>query len=79
MRLVAVVALGRALAYVLYGACGADSVMRIRSAILIASIVSTAIKVAVPWDRVVVLRLGRYHALRGPGRFGIIPVIAGTT
>jgi regulator of protease activity HflC (stomatin/prohibitin superfamily) len=34
-----------------------------------------AVKVAAPWHRVVVLRLGRFHGLRGPGLFGIIPVI----
>jgi regulator of protease activity HflC (stomatin/prohibitin superfamily) len=40
-----------------------------------ASIVSSAIKVADQWDRAVILRLGRFHALRGPGLFFIIPVI----
>lgn len=71
----AIVALGWALAHVLYGTYGTESITIISVAILVASIVSTAIKVAAPWDRVVVLRLGRYHALRGPGLFGIIPVI----
>ena len=70
-----IVALGCALAYVLYGTYGIESVTIVSVAILIAWIVSTAVKVAAPWDRVVVLRLGRYHALRGPGLFGIIPVI----
>jgi regulator of protease activity HflC (stomatin/prohibitin superfamily) len=40
-----------------------------------ASIVSSAIKVADQWDRAVILRLGRFHALRGPGIFFIIPII----
>ncbi len=40
-----------------------------------ATIVSSAIKVADQWDRAVVLRLGRFHALKGPGLFLIIPVI----
>jgi len=40
-----------------------------------AIIVSSAIKVADQWDRAVILRLGRFHALKGPGLFFIIPVI----
>jgi uncharacterized membrane protein YqiK len=34
-----------------------------------------AIRVAEQWERVAVLRLGRYSGLRGPGIFMIIPVI----
>jgi regulator of protease activity HflC (stomatin/prohibitin superfamily) len=34
-----------------------------------------AIRVAEQWERVAVLRLGRYSGLRGPGIFTIIPVI----
>jgi len=34
-----------------------------------------AIKIANPWEKVAVLRLGRYAGLRGPGIFHIIPVI----
>ncbi len=34
-----------------------------------------AIKVARQWERVAVLRLGRYRGLKGPGLFMIIPVI----
>ena len=37
--------------------------------------VSCAIQVADQWDRAVVLRLGTFHSLRGPGLFFIIPVI----
>jgi regulator of protease activity HflC (stomatin/prohibitin superfamily) len=42
---------------------------------LIALIVSYSIKVADQWEKVVVLRLGSFHSLRGPGLFFIIPVI----
>jgi regulator of protease activity HflC (stomatin/prohibitin superfamily) len=41
---------------------------------LFAIVISSAIKVADQWDRAVVLRLGRFHALKGPGLFFIIPV-----
>lgn len=40
-----------------------------------AILVAWATKVANQWDRAVVLRLGKFHALRGPGLFFIIPVI----
>jgi hypothetical protein len=44
-------------------------------AFVIALIVSLAIKVADQWEKVVVLRLGKFNALRGPGLFFIVPVI----
>jgi regulator of protease activity HflC (stomatin/prohibitin superfamily) len=34
-----------------------------------------AIKVMQPWERVALLRLGRYAGLRGPGLFFIVPVV----
>jgi regulator of protease activity HflC (stomatin/prohibitin superfamily) len=42
---------------------------------LIALFVSSSVKIADQWDRAVVLRLGKYHSLRGPGLFFIIPII----
>jgi regulator of protease activity HflC (stomatin/prohibitin superfamily) len=42
---------------------------------LLALIVAMATKVADQWNRAVVLRLGKFHSLRGPGLFFIIPVI----
>jgi regulator of protease activity HflC (stomatin/prohibitin superfamily) len=42
---------------------------------LVATVVSSAIKVADQWERAVVLRLGRFSAQRGPGLFFIVPVI----
>jgi regulator of protease activity HflC (stomatin/prohibitin superfamily) len=44
-------------------------------AFVLAVIVSSSIKVADQWDRAVVLRLGRFHILRGPGLFLLIPII----
>jgi len=41
----------------------------------IALIISSAVKVADQWEKAVVLRLGRFHSLRGPGLFFIIPII----
>ena len=44
-------------------------------AFIIALVVSFSIKVADQWERVVVLRLGKFRSLKGPGLFFIIPVI----
>jgi regulator of protease activity HflC (stomatin/prohibitin superfamily) len=42
---------------------------------IIAIIVSSAIKVADQWEKAVVLRLGKFRVINGPGLFFIIPVI----
>src|SRR5664280_2285172 len=44
-------------------------------AFVIALIVTLSIKVADQWNRAVVLRLGKFQSLQGPGLFFIIPVI----
>jgi regulator of protease activity HflC (stomatin/prohibitin superfamily) len=73
----AIVAVGVALAYVPYAKYGSASgtIIVVCVAVVVALIVSSAIKVAAPWDRAVVLRLGRFRTLRGAGVFGIIPII----
>src|SRR3977135_3537717 len=38
-----------------------------------------AIKVADQWERAIVLRMGKYAGLRGPGLFHIIPVVESIT
>lgn len=38
-----------------------------------------ALKVANQWEKAVVLRLGKFHGLRGPGMFWIIPIIDAVT
>ena len=45
------------------------------TAFVIALVFSVAIKVADQWEKAVILRLGRFHALKGPGLFFIIPII----
>jgi len=42
---------------------------------LIGVYVLFALKVASQWEKAVVLRLGKIHALKGPGAFWIIPII----
>jgi len=51
------------------------SLLWIVAALAVGMIVALSIKIAPQWDRAVVLRLGRFHALRGPGLFFILPVI----
>ena len=41
----------------------------------VALLISMAIKIADPWSRAIVLRLGRFQSLRGPGLFLIVPII----
>lgn len=73
---VVIVTIGVALNYVLYGiSTSLGSYWLIVATVISAIVVSIAIKVANQWDRAVVLRLGRFHALRGPGLFFIIPII----
>ena len=42
---------------------------------IVASIVANAVKVADQWERVVVLRLGKFRSLEGPGLFFIVPIL----
>jgi regulator of protease activity HflC (stomatin/prohibitin superfamily) len=71
-----VMSLGLALAYVVNGLAGNVEAIGVGvAALIVASIVSSAIRVANQWDRAVILRLGQFHALRGPGLFFIIPVV----
>ena len=69
--------MGCALAYVPYALHGSliVTVVILCAAFAVALLVSSAIKVASPWDRAVVLRLGQFRKLSGPGVFGIIPII----
>lgn len=55
------------------GGIGANLV--IPATVLIGFLVAYAIKVADQWSRAIVLRLGRFHALKGPGLFFIVPII----
>jgi regulator of protease activity HflC (stomatin/prohibitin superfamily) len=43
--------------------------------LVLAGLISSSLQVANQWDRAVVLRMGKFQELRGPGLFFIIPVI----
>ena len=68
--------LGVALAYASHGVAATWEVAGISiGAFVLALLVSSAIQIADQWDRAVILRLGQFHSLRGPGLFFIIPII----
>jgi hypothetical protein len=43
--------------------------------ILFSGLFASAIRIADQWERAVVLRMGKYKSLKGPGSFMIIPII----
>jgi len=73
---IAILAIGGGIAYAVFSAtANLASVWIGIITFVIALVVSSAIKVADQWERVVVLRLGKFRALKGPGLFLIIPII----
>jgi regulator of protease activity HflC (stomatin/prohibitin superfamily) len=71
-----ILAIGIGLAYAGYVRWGALPSAAIGvAALVLAVVVSNAIQVADQWDRAIILRLGGFHALKGPGLFFIIPII----
>ena len=42
---------------------------------IVAAYILFALKVASQWEKAVVLRLGKFHGLRGPGVFWMIPIV----
>ncbi len=71
-----ILAVGIAVGYATYTTAAVwKSLWILVSAFVIACLVSNAIKVADQWNRAVVLRLGHFHSLKGPGLFYIIPII----
>ncbi len=71
-----VAGLGAALTYGVYDPRHpAEGVAVACVAFLIAVTVSLSVKVAAPWDRAVVLRLGKFRGLRGPGVFLLVPIV----
>ena len=73
---IVILAVGAAFAYARRGvALNLEVALIGGAAFLLALFVSSAIQVADQWDRVVILRLGHIHALKGPGLFFIVPII----
>ena len=73
---VVIFGLGVALAYARHEVAATWEVVGIGiGAFVLALLVSAAIQIADQWDRAVILRLGQFHSLRGPGLFFIVPII----
>ena len=77
MALVAVILIVGLPAAAALGSAGADlqSKFVLGLTLVVAVLVGVSVKVANQWGRAVVLRLGRFEALRGPGLFFIVPVV----
>jgi regulator of protease activity HflC (stomatin/prohibitin superfamily) len=73
---VIIAGIGVALSYALKGTMGNTTGIIVGAgSFVIACLVSSSIKIAYPWDKAVVLRLGKFQSLRGPGLFFIIPIL----
>jgi regulator of protease activity HflC (stomatin/prohibitin superfamily) len=73
---VVIAGLGGALAFLVNGVAGNVAAVGIGGVtIVVAMIASSAIRVADQWDRAIILRLGQFHSLKGPGLFFLIPVV----
>jgi len=71
-----ILGIGVGFTYTIYGAqANTEGTVIDVISFLIALIVSSSIKVADQWEKVVVLRLGGFHSLKGPGLFFIIPIV----
>ncbi|MHB8885773.1 MAG: slipin family protein [Methylovirgula sp.] len=73
---IVILGIGLVFAYAAFGfSNGLAGYVFILAAFVVATIASSAVKVADQWNRAVVLQLGRFQALRGPGLFFIVPII----
>jgi len=43
--------------------------------LIVSALIASSIKTAKQWEKAVVLRFGKFHSLRGPGFFMILPII----
>ena len=73
---VVVLGIGAALAYATHMASADFAAIAILAiSFVLACVISSAIQVADQWSKAVVLRLGKFRSLEGPGVFLIIPLI----
>lgn len=74
---VLILIIGASIAYSSYSsqADTGGTMVTIVLAFVIAALVSSAVKVADQWEKAVVLRLGKFRVIQGPGLFFIIPII----
>jgi regulator of protease activity HflC (stomatin/prohibitin superfamily) len=76
LSFIVILAIGGGIAFATYSPTAYKESLCIGGgAFVIALTISLAIRVADQWDKAVILRLGKFHALKGPGLFVIIPII----
>jgi regulator of protease activity HflC (stomatin/prohibitin superfamily) len=80
LRQIGIASVGVALFVIAFALGGAAAAVTNNPALLLAGIVVGiyflfAIRVADQWEKIAVLRFGRYLGLRGPGLFHIIPIV----
>jgi regulator of protease activity HflC (stomatin/prohibitin superfamily) len=51
------------------------SILYALAGIVVAALIASSIKIADQWEKAVVLRLGKFKGLKGPGPFLIIPIV----
>jgi regulator of protease activity HflC (stomatin/prohibitin superfamily) len=59
----------------IFGNSDTESLIIDGGAFALALVIASAIKIANPWDKAVVLRLGNFQSLKGPGLFFIVPIL----
>ncbi len=73
---VVILGIGVALAYSTFVASAQSTGIVIAvSSFVVAALAASATKIANQWERAVILRLGRFQVLSGPGLFFIIPIV----
>jgi regulator of protease activity HflC (stomatin/prohibitin superfamily) len=70
------IVIGGAVAWLIQLRVGAGPAVAFQAVVIVAAtLLAAATKIASQWERAVVLRLGRFRALNGPGLFFIIPIV----
>jgi regulator of protease activity HflC (stomatin/prohibitin superfamily) len=73
---IVILGIGAIAAYAAYRVSGAfTGLWIVGGAFVLASVLASAIRVADQWSKAVVLRLGKFRSLEGPGLFLIVPLI----
>ena len=73
---IVIASIGFALSFAISSDLTSFSVQIVLVLFLLAAVfLAWSTKIANQWNRAVVLRLGKFHSLRGPGLFFIVPVI----
>lgn len=70
-----VLAVGWAISFGVYAANQALGSLCAFGAFFAACIITAAVRLANQWERAIILRLGKFSAIKGPGIFIIIPII----